>query len=143
MRRLMTLALGLFLTVVSGPAYADKAQAEALFRQGLAAIDADDIATACGRFTESQKQDPSAGTLLSLADCHARQGKTASAWAEFQEAAVLAGHAGRQEHRAEALRRAAELEGALSHLTVVVKEPVPGLEVSLGVAPMGEGAYGV
>lgn len=142
MRRLMALALGLFLAVITGAAHADEAQAEALFRQGLAAIDAGDIATACARFAESQKQDASAGTLLSLADCHARQGKTASAWAEFQQAAVLARH-GRPEHHTEALRRATELERLISYLTVAVEKPVPGLEISLGAIPIGEGAYGV
>jgi tetratricopeptide (TPR) repeat protein len=143
MRRLTTLALGLVLVGSAGAARAEKAQAEALFQQGLAASDAGDIATACARFAESEKQDPSAGTLLSLADCHAKQGKTASAWAEFQEAAVLAAHASRQAHHDEAVRRATELERIISYLTVTVQAPVPGLEISLGDIPIGEGAYGV
>src|SRR5688572_21714651 len=40
----------------------DPIGAEALFRQGRAAADEGDFQTACAKFAESQRLDPSAGT---------------------------------------------------------------------------------
>jgi hypothetical protein len=47
-------------------------------------------AEACPLFEASYKADPQIGVLLYLADCHEHVGKTASAWAEFNDAADLA-----------------------------------------------------
>ena len=59
--------------------------AEALFLQGQERMAAQDITAACDLFTRSLKMDPALGTLLNLARCHERQGKTACS-AEFAEA---------------------------------------------------------
>src|SRR5258705_3259626 len=64
-------------------ASADLAGAEALFRQGRQLLSEGKTAAACEKFAASQRMDPSSGTLLNLADCHAGEGKTASAWAGF------------------------------------------------------------
>src|SRR5262245_66532784 len=69
---------------------ADKAAAEALFDQGRAAMQEGDFAKACGLLERSQHIDPGVGTLLYLAECYEKSGKTASAWATFREAADAA-----------------------------------------------------
>src|SRR5258706_15325227 len=73
--------------------------------------------------------DPSSGRLLNLADCHGREGKTASAWAEFLTAVRMAKHQGDDARWDEAARRAKELEPAPSHVTIKVEARPPGLRV--------------
>ena len=114
---MITLLLGAALGV-SLPARADPAAAEALFQQGRALLERGELAAACAKFESSQVNEPSGGTLLNLADCRARQGKTATAWAHFVAAERLAGLQGRPEQAAEARRRGSEIEPTLSTLTL-------------------------
>ncbi len=107
----------------------DVASAEALFRAGRELMDRGDYAAACPKLAESNRLDPSSGTALNLALCHAKQGKTATAWAEFLLAARLARQQQRPERVDEATRQAEALEKSLSHLTITVKAPVAGLNV--------------
>jgi hypothetical protein len=79
-----------------------------------------DYVAACAKFAESQRLDPSSGTLLNLARCYNLQGKTATAWAKYLEAGRLARQQNRTAHADEARARAAELEPNLSYLTIVV-----------------------
>ena len=65
---------------------ADVQAADGLFRSGKAALESGDLATACARFTESQRLDPAPGTLLNLAECEQRSGKVATALAHAREA---------------------------------------------------------
>src|SRR5262245_61414545 len=72
---------------VAGPAFAeDRAAAEALFQAGREAMDARDYKTACERFEESHRLEPTAGALLNLANCREKLGELATAWQRFQEA---------------------------------------------------------
>src|SRR5262245_59132112 len=64
----------------------DAATAEALFRQGRAAMESKNFQEACPKFAESQKLDPAAGTLMNLATCEEKLGKLASAWQHWKEA---------------------------------------------------------
>jgi hypothetical protein len=103
--------------------------ADALFREGRELLARGDTDGACSRFAESQTLEPSGGTLMNLADCRERQGKTATAWAQFTRAEELATQQGKTARAAEARRRAAALLPLLSHLTLLAPHAVPGLEV--------------
>lgn len=79
----------LVVLTFAAPAFAqsrDAATAEALFRQGRQAMEAKNYNEACPRFSESQKLDPAAGTLMNLATCEEKLGKLASAWQHWKEA---------------------------------------------------------
>lgn len=123
-------ALSLALSFAA-PAHAqDKALAESLFNAGKTAMDAGDYKAACRSFAESQKQDPSVGTLLNLGRCHELQGRLATAWGHYKEAARFA-QLKSDPDRGEAARKlAADLEPKLSKLTVTSAASVPGLVVT-------------
>jgi len=63
----------------------DSATAGALFEKGVADLEAGHFESACPAIEESQRIDPRPGTLFTLAECHARWGKVASAAAQYQE----------------------------------------------------------
>lgn len=88
--RFLCAALSLSATVRAA-APADSAAAQTLFERGRRAAAHGDLALACKSFAESQNLDPGAGTLMNWATCEARQGKLASAWQHFNEAAALLG----------------------------------------------------
>ncbi|TKD02737.1 hypothetical protein [Polyangium fumosum] len=68
------------------PAHAQQeAAAEALFDRGLAEMQARHFDVACPAFAESQRLDPRAGTLFTLAECERLWGKIASASAHYAE----------------------------------------------------------
>jgi hypothetical protein len=113
--RAATLALWLALvTLTVHPARAQTAGgsgnvAEALFRDGVTLFDAGRVHEACEKFAESFRLDPANGTLQDLALCHEREGKIASAWAEFSQLAGRAARAEQREREVMARTRAAEL----------------------------------
>lgn len=78
-----------------------------------------DYATACQKFAASHKLDPGVGTSLNLADCYEKSGRTASAWAEFRDAAAAARRAGSKEREQVARTRADSLEKNLARLTII------------------------
>jgi hypothetical protein len=123
----------------------DPALAESLFREGRALMEQRRYADACPKLAESQRLDPGSGTMLALALCHERQGKVATAWAEYNEAATLARTAGRADREQAAKERAAALEPGLSRLTVTVSpeaRAAPELEVRRNGAVLREVAWG-
>jgi hypothetical protein len=67
-----------------------KAAADALFDEGKRLLAAGDVDHACPKFEASLQLLEQLGVRLNLADCHERQGRTATAWAEFREAASQA-----------------------------------------------------
>ena len=77
---------------------------------------------------------------MNLAHCHQEQGRTASAWAEFRQAAAQADAAGKPERAEYARSRASRLEGRLPRLTLSVAERAAGLEVRLDGQVIGAGA---
>jgi len=88
-------------------------------------------AEACPKLAESQRLDPSLGTLLRLATCYEKIGKTASAWGLYGDAvasAKAAGQEGREKYAAEHVKA---LEPKLCKVTIEVPKDadLDGLEV--------------
>jgi len=121
----------------------DPAAAEVLFQEGRKLMAEGQIGEGCEKLKDSFALDPMSGTLLNLADCYEKQGRTATAWARFQNAVSLAKNQGKPEQAAEANRRLKALEAQLSHLTILVSEPVPGLEVRRDDVEVSPSTYGV
>ena len=107
----------------------DLASAEALFNDGRAELDKGNTETACLKVAESQRLDPSSGTLLNLAACHEKLGRAATAWGEFLAAARLAQSQGNPGRAEEAKRRAAGVQPHVSYLVVSVSAPPPGFTI--------------
>jgi hypothetical protein len=104
--------------------------AEALFEDARSLAAAGKYAEACPKFADSQRLGPSVSTLLNLANCWEKLGRTATAWATYREAASAANAAGRKDYLATALRRADGLAPKLARLTVTIAPPAaPGLQV--------------
>jgi len=112
---------------------AQRATAEALFQQAAELMEQKRYNEACEQFAASQELDPALGTTLYLADCYEQAGKTASAWALFQEAADGARRVQQSDREQIANERAASLKGRLSklELRVAPARRVPGLELRI------------
>jgi len=94
--------------------------AETLFVEGRRLMAEGRAEEACAKFAESQRLDPGIGTLLNLARCYARTGRTASAWAAYRAAAGQARATGQTEREAAARAEADRLEPELARLTVTL-----------------------
>lgn len=131
------------LALVAYPAGAqDLASAEGLFAEGRAAMERGDFAEASTKLAASQRLDPSSGTLLNLAVCHAKLGKSATAWAEFLAAARLAQTQGNTARAEEARKQAAEIQPRVSYVVVSMATRPQGLvvrrdEVELDASTLG------
>jgi serine/threonine-protein kinase len=128
---LMTFALA--GSAFAEPSSGEKAAAEALFQKGVELMAAGKAVEACEKFDGSQQLDPALGTILRLADCYERTGKTASAWALFQQAAATATAQGQSERNKIAAERANSVAQRLSRvqLTVDTRAGKEGLLVKL------------
>lgn len=125
------------------PSAGERVLAETLFREGRALLEDDKVPEACAKLAESNRLEPRLGTLLNLAICHEREGKTASAWAEYTDAATQAyqvGHAARERF---ATSKARELEGSLSQIIVSIEAPLDGLELRLDGQILGRPVWGM
>ena len=146
MRRIPLAALLVLSLISARPARAgDVAEAEALFREGRAKMEAGDYAAACPKLAESFEQDPGTGTLLALAICRERAGQLASAWASYGQVASRSKRDGRADREQAAREAMQALEPRLSHLTITVDRTasaLPGLVVKRDGAPVGSGAWG-
>src|SRR5262245_50607154 len=134
---------------VASPAHAQdasgKAAAEALFESGVQLMKAGRFTEACPKLETSQRVDPAVGTLLYLAECYEKLGRTASAWATFREAESLARGSNQADRARTAQTRAQKLEPELSYLTVNVAPDarVEGLVVRRGGTVVLPDLYGV
>src|SRR5262245_54130263 len=146
--RVAGLAAAIGLLAVE-PAHAQdasgKAAAEALFEQGVQLMKAGRFAEACPKLETSQRVDPGVGTLLYLAECYEKLGRTASAWATFREAESVARAQNQADRARTAQARAQKLEPELSYLTVNVapEAKVEGLVVRRGGINVLPELYGV
>jgi serine/threonine-protein kinase len=148
--RLLLPALILPLSLVS-PARADstpadKAAATVLFNDAKKLLAEGRINDACPKFEESQRIDPTPGTLLNLGDCYERSTppRTASAWGTFKRAEVMARNARDTDRQDYATKRMLALEPTLSKVMIRVAQDarVPGLAVKWDGKPIGDGVWG-
>lgn len=122
----------------------DEAPATTLFKEARALLEAGKVSEACPKLVESQRLHPAGGTLLNLAVCHERDGKTATAWTEFREARAIAVRDGRDERIELADEHLKALEPKLSKLVIVVPHDVdvPAMEVRVDERAVLRPAWG-
>lgn len=140
-------ALALVLAGAEGRASAqsstDRTLAESLFRQGREAMDKGNVADACAKFAESYRLDKALGTQLNLALCHEKEGRVATAWAEFNDAADEA-HRDHDDREAFARKHIAALEVELPRVRFVV-DPAnlasSGIEIRIDGIILGQAAW--
>jgi hypothetical protein len=122
---------------------AAQAAAQSLFDEARALFNAGRIHEACEKFRASQRLDPRGGTLLDLALCLEKEGRTASAWVAFHDARVRArsdGQADREKFAAEHVDRLAPVLSRL-RLQVAADARGPGLSVTLDGAEIPEAGW--
>jgi hypothetical protein len=122
----------------------DQAAAEALFKQARDLMTAGRYADACPKLAESERLDPSAGTMLNLATCYEKNGQIASAWVTFKGAATAAQRANEPDRAKLARSKVTELEPKLATLTVVVGAgaDTPDLVVKRDGEAVGRASWG-
>lgn len=116
----------------------DPAGAEALFREGKAALEAGQTDRACALFRQSHDLDAAPGTLFHLGDCEEKRGRIATAWALFEE---VASKLARSDERLAAVQaRGAALAPTVPRLAIRLQAQAPRQsQVSRdGVALRGE-----
>jgi len=125
------------------PSADDRALATVLFREGRALMAQGKIPDACLKLEESERLDPSGGTILNLALCYEQQGQLALSWSEFNEAIAFARRDRRGDREAEATEHAAQLEARLSRLTVLVPDAarVDGLRIERDGHELGRASW--
>jgi hypothetical protein len=122
-------------------AQVNEATAETLFREGVRLLDEGKTNEACTKFAASQKADPALGTLLNLAMCHEKAGRTATAWLEFSQAASQARQLKQRDREQLARTRAKALEKQLHRVSLVVARAAPRLEITIDGQQVVEAAW--
>ncbi len=128
----IALASGLLAAaVVAAPAHASDSSAADEFSYGLAEMLGGRYATGCPALEASYRLDPRPGTLFTLAECNLRQGKTATALADYDEFIALcdrmplAQQSSQAERLAIAKQERASLEAAVPHVTIRLPDSAP------------------
>jgi serine/threonine-protein kinase len=126
-------------------AASDKAAAEALFDRGLGLMREGKLEEACTQLERSQAIERGIGTMLYLAECYEKLGRTASAWAMFREAASAARAEGQADRAKSGTDRAAALAPKLSMLTIQVapEAAIDGFVLTRNDVPVGQGLWNV
>lgn len=126
------LAIAVVLVVAARPVRADDniAKADKLFDEGRALMKSD-LHAACEKFEESLKFNSQAiGTLMNVALCDEKLGRTASAVAKFTEARDRAKEGNMAVHIKAAEERLAELRPRVPHVKIVfATPPLPGTRI--------------
>lgn len=116
-----------------------EALAESLFQDAKKLIENEDYFSACPKLAQSYEADPAGGTVLLLALCYEKIGKTASAWMMFNAALTTARADHRPDREKRAKERLAALEPRLSNLVLEVNETtqaVTGFSVGVDGVPL-------
>jgi hypothetical protein len=144
--RLLGLVLVAAVTA-SGPAAAQApppphANGEAALAEGMALYSAGKTHEACEKLAESMRASPLDGTLLNLALCHEKEGKTATAWREFIELAKRGARSRRPEIQQLADQHVAALAPTLPKLMLVVPPGTKIAEVRIDGAKLARAEWG-
>lgn len=142
LRLLLAFPLLLASNTVARADSANNVAAEALFDEGRQLMEQADYRAACPKFEASQRLDPGVGTMLNLANCYEKLGKTASAWAEYREASAAARAAGNGQREQLARERADALEPRLSRLTITTWKG-QDVQVARDGKPMDAAEFGI
>lgn len=135
--------LGLFLVHTRG-AYGQDAAAELLLQEGKKQIAQGNLDAGCASFAKALELHKHPRMRINLADCMEKQGKLASAWAEYIETRRMATKLVEQDP-SEAKRisyineKIKALEPRLSYLLVIAEKKAPGLEIFRDKVPTPEG----
>jgi hypothetical protein len=142
---LTSIALSISAPARADVSAADGAVAQALFDEAKRLMASNNFAEACPKLEESQRLDPTSGTLINLADCYEKQGRIASAWSAFLDAAAAANRSGHADREKAARDRAAALAPRLSKIAITVAggDKVSGIEVKRDGAVVGKAQWGV
>lgn len=145
-RTLLAIAVAALVTA-QGPrgASADPSAADLLFQEGKTLMAQRRYAEACPKLAESQRLDPSGGTILHLALCHKEEGRIATAYKELQDAILFAQRDKRDDREKAAKALASELSSKLPTLTITVRREaaaIPGLSVKRDGALVPPSAFG-
>jgi hypothetical protein len=126
-RRIITSMAMVALCLATAPAFGqptDKAAAEALFKEGRAALETGDYTTACSKFTASLKLSGATGPLVNLAECEEKRGRVATALGLWKDAATrLAGTT--DERLARAQERITVLQTRAPRMVVKLPDDAP------------------
>jgi hypothetical protein len=121
------------------------AEAEQLFKEGRASLEAKDYATACARFTASLALERAVGTLISLAQCEEASGHLAGARQHWQEAADLADATSDRLNRGPfARKKMTELDPRVPRIVVRLGTGAPkDTTIQRDDVPLGSAAFDV
>jgi serine/threonine-protein kinase len=108
---------------------AGAAEADQHFQHAVELMKADNCTEAVPEFLTSQSLDPSAATLVNLATCQARLGRSATAWKTYQQAATLAATEKNEPLRERALQAMSILGPTLTKLQIVSNPATPPLSI--------------
>ncbi len=126
----------------TAPTAADRSMGQSLFEDGRRLMTAGDYAAACPKLQESNRLEPSGGTLLNLALCREQEGKLATAWTHFKQALSAAKRDDRPDRVQAAETHLAALEPRVPSITVSVISPRDDQEVSVDGVKVGAAAWG-
>jgi hypothetical protein len=129
------------LARADAPSTEHASMAEALFRDGVQLFDAGRIHEACAKFAESYRLDPANGTLQNEALCHVREGRVATAWAEFALLAGRAAQAGQKDREKMARAQVEELERRLTRVALVFDRSTEVTQMTVDGEDLGRGAW--
>lgn len=133
---IVVVLLGLAASVQAQPA--NRAAADAAFKQGRDLFKAGKFAEACAQFAKSQQLEPAHGTLFNLAQCSERTGRLATAAAAYRE---LVAHDANAQRKATAEKRLQQLAPRVPKLVAKLMAQPDGLVLELvgdeGAHPIG------
>jgi len=130
--------------VARADAPADAQRAQELFDEARSLMKEGKYGLACPKLAQSQALDPGGGTLLNLGICHAREGRTGTAFKELNLALAAARGDGRADRERTAQKHLDQLLPDLCRLTLVAhpEASIEGLSIELDGAALDPAVLG-